>query len=292
MARIRTMAMGHWWRAYNSAAAHPKLGMLSDRQHRAWFNLMCMASENGGFLPQTSEIAYMLRMSLPETQDVIADLIKAKLFERFNAKIRPYNWDHRQFRSDSDPTAAERKRRQRQKEAVTRDVTDDVTVNVTRDVTPASRGPETETDTEAEKKEKKKGGSLRSPVALGEPVTADVTPKAEPAPARATRLASGWLPGPAGVAYAQNKGLSDEELNREIEKFANYWTAKSGQGATKRDWPATWRNWVITVIERRGARNGPGPKSTIERGRELAEEIRREERARGIERPDAAVRGR
>lgn len=29
----------------------------------------------------------------------------------------------------------------------------------------------------------------------------------------------------------------------EAEKFADYWTAKSGTGATKLDWLATWRNW-------------------------------------------------
>lgn len=29
----------------------------------------------------------------------------------------------------------------------------------------------------------------------------------------------------------------------EAEKFADYWTAKSGTDATKLDWVATWRNW-------------------------------------------------
>jgi hypothetical protein len=32
---------------------------------------------------------------------------------------------------------------------------------------------------------------------------------------------------------------------RETVKFINYWRAKSGKDATKLDWPATWRNWVI-----------------------------------------------
>lgn len=34
------------------------------------------------------------------------------------------------------------------------------------------------------------------------------------------------------------------------EKFVNYWRAKSGAGATKRDWEATWNNWLISDFER------------------------------------------
>jgi hypothetical protein len=32
---------------------------------------------------------------------------------------------------------------------------------------------------------------------------------------------------------------------RETEKFRNYWQAKSGRDATKHDWVATWRNWLL-----------------------------------------------
>jgi hypothetical protein len=43
---------------------------------------------------------------------------------------------------------------------------------------------------------------------------------------------------------------------RETEKFRNYWRAKSGKDATKVDWPATWRNWMLTAVERAGPRPG------------------------------------
>lgn len=47
---------------------------------------------------------------------------------------------------------------------------------------------------------------------------------------------------------------------RETEKFINYWTAKTGQAATKLDWPATWRNWMLGAAERSGpASNGQSP---------------------------------
>jgi hypothetical protein len=36
---------------------------------------------------------------------------------------------------------------------------------------------------------------------------------------------------------------------RETEKFINYWTAKS-TNATKLDWVATWRNWMLTAADK------------------------------------------
>jgi hypothetical protein len=41
----------------------------------------------------------------------------------------------------------------------------------------------------------------------------------------------------------------------ETEKFVDYWRAKPGQAAMKRDWVATWRNWMSRAqedAERRG----------------------------------------
>jgi hypothetical protein len=44
---------------------------------------------------------------------------------------------------------------------------------------------------------------------------------------------------------------------RETQKFVNYWMAKSGSGATKLDWPATWKNWMLTAADRIGTRASP-----------------------------------
>lgn len=45
---------------------------------------------------------------------------------------------------------------------------------------------------------------------------------------------------------------------RETEKFRNYWRAKSGKDATKVDWAATWKNWMLTAAERAGpSQRGP-----------------------------------
>src|SRR5262245_16277836 len=70
---------------------------------------------------------------------------------------------------------------------------------------------------------------------------------------RGTRLLPNWRPSKADVSFAVACGLTAEQVEVESEKFRNYWTAKSGQGATKLDWGATWRNWVISTMERTNA---------------------------------------
>lgn len=53
----------------------------------------------------------------------------------------------------------------------------------------------------------------------------------------------------------ERPGWNSERLSQVSEKFRDYWLAKSGQSATKRDWFAVWRNWVR---EEREQVNGHG----------------------------------
>lgn len=66
---------------------------------------------------------------------------------------------------------------------------------------------------------------------------------------KATRLPTNWKPDEQDANYARSKGLSQRELDREAEKFLNFWTAKAGQGGLKLDWAATWRNWILRVAQ-------------------------------------------
>jgi hypothetical protein len=45
-------------------------------------------------------------------------------------------------------------------------------------------------------------------------------------------------------------------LRAEHAKFCDYWHGKAGQGATKMDWIATWRNWMRRAAEQTPQRNG------------------------------------
>lgn len=105
---------------------------------------------------------------------------------------------------------------------------------------------------------------------------------------KGTRLQADWWPNVKNVNYGLGKGLSLERINIEGEKFRNYWTAKTGN-ATKLDWNATWENWVLTALERKGNGNEQGNdefarrpgESLGELGRRMVAAAQRAERQAG-----------
>jgi hypothetical protein len=61
---------------------------------------------------------------------------------------------------------------------------------------------------------------------------------------RGTRLPEDWKPTPELLAYANSRGWHGQALADEIENFRDYWTSKTGSGATKLDWDKTFRTWI------------------------------------------------
>lgn len=81
---------------------------------------------------------------------------------------------------------------------------------------------------------------------------------------RGTRIPDDFAVTPDMVAWAKQR-VPNVDGRTETEKFINYWQAKSGRDATKRDWVATWRNWMLTAAERAPGRASPnGRHSTDE----------------------------
>ena len=81
--------------------------------------------------------------------------------------------------------------------------------------------------------------------------------------ARGSRIPANWTPTPKDYAFASSEGLTREEINREADRFRDYWTAKSGREACKLDWEATWRNWVRSDFRKRA---GSGTGNTSRNG--------------------------
>ena len=61
-------------------------------------------------------------------------------------------------------------------------------------------------------------------------------------PARGHRLPEGWEPDRT-LIQAMRLECPTVDLIAEHRKFTDYYLAAAGTNATKRDWPATWRNW-------------------------------------------------
>lgn len=53
--------------------------------------------------------------------------------------------------------------------------------------------------------------------------------------------------------YRENIGAAVNGV-LEHEKFLDYWRSRTGQVAVKKDWIATWRNWMRTALERSSRR--------------------------------------
>jgi hypothetical protein len=69
---------------------------------------------------------------------------------------------------------------------------------------------------------------------------------------RATRIPDDFVVTPEMAQWARDNVpelINRGRGKRETDKFVNYWQAKSGKDATKHDWVATWRNWMLKAEE-------------------------------------------
>jgi hypothetical protein len=88
------------------------------------------------------------------------------------------------------------------------------------------------------------------------PQAAPPAPKPPGPPARGTRIPPGFTVTGEMAEWARNETpFVDTRL--EFAKFTDYWRAATGARATKRDWQATWRNWLRRAAEQHPPRAGP-----------------------------------
>jgi len=105
------MKKNTWFRAYSEALDDPKVQRLHPTLFKAWFNLLCLASQHDGKLPSNDDIAFRLRISAQDAAQYVDELILAGLVDiDRNGARTPHNWETRQFVSD---TSTERVRKHR-----------------------------------------------------------------------------------------------------------------------------------------------------------------------------------
>jgi hypothetical protein len=211
-------AMSRWFRFYDDALNDPKVQRLSPDLFKAWVNLLCLASRSGGELKSIADVAFSLRLSEVKAAAVITSLVtKGLLDKKEDGYFAPHNWDRRQYKSDVSNERVQRHReRHRNGEC-----------NVTQTVTV--------TPPETEQIQNRTKPSLR-----------------DGARKRATRIPDDWKPSLEDIEFAKGLGLTDSDIVRQAARFLDFWKGKSGQGGTKVDWPATWRNWVRGEAEKLG----------------------------------------
>jgi hypothetical protein len=120
----KAYASYRWFRFHNDAFNDPKLLRLSDRLHRLWIGLLCIASKNEGVLRSTDDMAIMLRTTPAVLERDIGRLVAARLIDDHEGMLTPHNWGKWQPKSDgTDPTASARMRRYRERQRNDRNAT-------------------------------------------------------------------------------------------------------------------------------------------------------------------------
>lgn len=226
-----------WLRLYDEALDDPKVQRLPDALFRHWINLLCLANrgEPRGRLPaRLEDIAYGLRVTPRKCRLILDELLAARLLEveQNTGRVMPNNWDERQRKSDS---SAERVARHRERAAA---------CNVTQPLLKRnSNGLEEEGDIP--------------------PVVPQAKPKRKSR--IATALPEDFSPGESGRAFAVKHGWDDERIAFEVERFCTY---HQREDKPSKDWPASWRTWVLNGVgydrERRARR--PMTQAEMNRG--------------------------
>lgn len=68
---------------------------------------------------------------------------------------------------------------------------------------------------------------------------------------KGTRLSDDWkLPHEWRRKTQTKHGLSDKQIDRQADRFYNYWVAKPGKDGVKLRWDLTWDNWIVSAIDR------------------------------------------
>lgn len=129
--------MKPWFRYYVEALDDPKVQGLPDSLFKHWINVLCVAGKNDGALPSAQVVAFGLRVSEAKAAEIVTKLAARDLLDAVEGGYyEPHNWGERQFKSDNDPTSAERSRRYRDKRRGAEPSRDDAAA---RDDTAASR---------------------------------------------------------------------------------------------------------------------------------------------------------
>jgi hypothetical protein len=135
-----------WFRLYSEFSHDPKVQMLSEAMQRRYVMLMCMRCSDVTVTLRDDEIAFHLRISDAElSQTKVLFIDKGFVDEHWNL----LNWDKRQFKSDHDPSGAQRQKRFRDKKR--------------RESNALRNGPITRPDTDTDTYTETEGGGRVTP---------------------------------------------------------------------------------------------------------------------------------
>ena len=82
-------------------------------------------------------------------------------------------------------------------------------------------------------------------------------PKGSSKRKRGCRLPEDWVASNDLLSFASGEGFSRDEVNREVDKFRDFWHSSTGANATKLRWDLAFKNWIRNARDRKsGSKSG------------------------------------
>lgn len=105
--------MARWFRFYTEVLNDPKVQRMDGETFKFWINILCIASENDGHLPDVADMAFALRMDENACLTVVERLLNGGLIDRLNGGANgwhyaPHGWTKRQYKSDGSTDRVKR----------------------------------------------------------------------------------------------------------------------------------------------------------------------------------------
>ena len=241
-----------WFRIYTRMVDDDKLKLLAFEDRWHFVALLCLKGEgllDKGDAPSLlmRKVAVKLGLDVRSLEEVARRLAEVGLIDQ--ATMQPVKWDGLQMRSDADTTAADRKKRQRERAKTAKAAPSNGFDGGHTEGTDASRVTGTDvTRTDIDKDTDTKVDKTEEEL---EPVGGSVAPPApQPVARKAERLSPNWTLRKAwgDWALAERPEFTQDDVRKQAEMFRDHWVAKSGKDATKLDWEATWRNWIRKAV--------------------------------------------
>jgi hypothetical protein len=207
-----------FFKLHNGFPEHPKTIELSDKAFRQLVEAWCYCSRNlnDGYLTKSQFLKFFSAKSRGEL------LAVGFVREEENQYVMHDYLEHQQ--SAKQVADLRERRRMAGSKGGKAKANGLASAKQMPEQTPSKPLPDTDTDTDLD----------------------TTPPKGGVARKRASRLQEDFQVTPEMKQWAAGKAPSID-LGLETEKFVNYWGAKSGKDATKLDWVATWRNWILNA---------------------------------------------
>jgi hypothetical protein len=178
-----------WFRLHTCTLNDPKVQRLPGETFKGWVNLLCLAKENNGTLPNVASISFALRITLRQATQLIETLTESGLIDQTETGLCPHNWGQRQYISDVSTDRVKRYRKRHE------------TVSPTVSETPP------ETEQRQNRIEQKEVGAK--------------------APSRAHQIPKDWVPTENHFSQADKLGFGARQV-RDMAEDMRLWAGAKG----------------------------------------------------------------